>query len=86
VSPAASAAMREIFASPDIPIATTSSSKADWSRRAVFASRVGRLYLDSAIVTGAGGHYITVAMTHHPREDYLVVCMPWMTLLHGSTR
>lgn len=76
VSPEASAAMREIFASPDIP------HKDD----KFIAGLAGRPELeirrkagwwedwhhDSAVVTGPDRHYVIVALTHHARgEEYL---------------
>ncbi len=75
VSPAASKAMREIFASPDIAplddrfvkglagrgvqVLRKSGWWEDWSH-------------DTAIVTGGGRHYLIVALTHHPQgAEYL---------------
>lgn len=79
-SAAASKAMREIFASPDIPhaddkflhglagrdlqIIRKSGSWEDWLH-------------DTAVVTGGGRHYVLVALTHHPKGDeYLVALAP----------
>lgn len=80
VSPQASAKMREIFESPDIPhddmkfvkglagrgleILRKSGSWEDWLH-------------DTAVISGPGRHYILVAMTHHPRgDDYLADLAP----------
>jgi beta-lactamase class A len=72
VSPAASQAMRAVFASPEIPhqqnkfvlglagrpveILRKSGSWEDWLH-------------DTALVSGSGRHYILVALTRHPKGD-----------------
>lgn len=75
VSPEASAAMREIFASPDIPhkedkfVAGLAGRGVEIRRKAGWWED---WHHDSAAVTGPGRHYLIVAMTHHPHgEDYL---------------
>jgi beta-lactamase class A len=74
VSPAASATMKEIFASPEIPHDNIKFVKA-------LSGRAGDLTIlrkwgtwedwrhDSAIITGPNRHYILVALTHHPKGD-----------------
>lgn len=91
VSPQASAKMREIFESPDIPhdemkfvkglsgrgleILRKSGSWEDWLH-------------DTAVISGPGRHYILVAMTHHPRgDDYLADLAPAVDdLLMGKAK
>lgn len=86
VSPAASATMREIFTSPDIAHIQDKFVKGLAPLRQGSEGQAGRdvevrrkagwwedWFLDTAIVTGGGRHYIVVAMTHHPKgDDYLV--------------
>lgn len=76
VSPAASKTMREIFESPDIPHRDDKFVKGLAGRDVQVLRKAGwweDWYLDSAIITGGGRHYITVAMTHHPKgEEYLI--------------
>lgn len=76
VSPAASAAMRGIFASPDITHVQDKFVKGLAGRDVQVLRKAGwweDWFLDSAIVTGGGRHYIVVAMTRHPKgDDYLV--------------
>jgi beta-lactamase class A len=75
VSPAASATMRGIFASPDIPHRDDKFVKGLSGRGVQVLRKAGwweDWFLDTAIVTGGGRHYLVVAMTHHPRgDDYL---------------
>lgn len=75
VSAAASQTMREIFMSPDIPHIHDKFVKGLAGRDVQVLRKAGwwQDWLhDTAIVTGAGRHYIIVAMTHHPRgDDYL---------------
>ncbi|MDE3067157.1 MAG: serine hydrolase [Verrucomicrobiota bacterium] len=75
VSPAASRAMLEIFASPDIPADDIKFVKALSGRRVEILRKWGSWedwLHDTAIITGPGRHYILVALTHHPRgDDYL---------------
>ncbi len=76
VSPAASAAMREIFASPDIAHVQDKFVKGLEGRDARVLRKAGwweDWFLDTAVVTGGGRHYIVAAMTRHPKgDDYLV--------------
>ncbi len=76
VSPAASHAMREIFASPDIPHDDIKFVKALSDRNVQIIRKWGSWedwLHDSAVVTGGGRHYILAALTHHPKGDeYLV--------------
>jgi len=76
VSPAASATMRAIFASPDIPHDDIKFVKGlagrDVEIRRKWGSWQDWLH-DTAVVTGPGRHYVLVALTHHPQGDaYLV--------------
>jgi beta-lactamase class A len=75
VSPAASVAMRDIFASPAIPHREDKFVKGLAGRDVQVLRKAGwweDWFLDTAIVTGGGRHYIVVAMTHHPKgDDYL---------------
>jgi len=76
VSSAASASMRDIFASPEIPHDDIKFVKALAGREVTLLRKWGSWedwLHDTAIVTGPGRHYILVALTHHPRgDDYLV--------------
>ncbi len=76
VSPAASKTMREIFASPDIAHLNDKFVKGLAGRDAQLLRKSGwweNWFLDTAIVTGGGRHFLIAAMTHHPRgEEYLV--------------
>ncbi len=76
VSPEASATMREIFASPDIPHDDIKFVRGLKGRGVGIRRKWGSWedwFHDSAIVTGPGRYYIVVALTHHPRgDDYLV--------------
>ena len=70
VSPAASHAMREIFASPDIPHDDIKFVKALSDRNVQIIRKWGSWedwLHDSAVVTGGGRHYILAALTHHPK-------------------
>lgn len=75
VSPAASATMREIFASPGIAHIQDKFVKGLAGREVEIRRKAGwweAWFLDTAVVTGGGRHYIVVAMTHHPKgDDYL---------------
>ena len=91
VSPAASKTMREIFESPDIPHRDDKFVKGLSGRDVQIFRKAGwweDWYLDSAIITGGGRHYIAVAMTHHPKgEDYLIECAAAVDdLLHEGAR
>ena len=76
VSPEASAQMREIFASPDIPHDDIKFVKALAGRDLTILRKWGSWedwLHDSAVITGPGRHYILVALVHHPKGDeYLV--------------
>lgn len=76
VSPAVSATMREIFTSPDIAHIQDKFVKGLSDRNVEVRRKAGwweDWFLDTAIITGEGRHYIVVAMTHHPKgDDYLV--------------
>lgn len=72
VSPAASAAMRDIFASPAIPHIDDKFVRGLAGRNAELRRKSGwweDWFLDSAVVTGGGRHYLIVAMTHHRQGD-----------------
>lgn len=75
VSPEASQAMREIFASPDIPHDDIKFVKGLAGRDVQIIRKWGTWedwFHDAAVVTGGGRHYILVALTRHPRgDDYL---------------
>jgi len=76
VSAAASAAMRDIFRSPDIPhkddkFVAGLAGHAGWEIRRK-AGWWEDWNLDTAVVSGPERHYIIVAMTHHAHgEEYL---------------
>jgi beta-lactamase class A len=76
VSPAASETMRKLFASPDLPHDDIKFVKALAGREVQIIRKWGTWedwHHDSAIITGAGRHYILVALTRHPKgDDYLV--------------
>jgi beta-lactamase class A len=76
VSPAASQAMREIFASPDIPHDNIKFVKGFAGRDVQIIRKWGSWedwLHDAAVVTGGGRHYILVSLTKHPKgDDYLV--------------
>lgn len=72
VSPAASATMREIFASPEIPHNPAKFVKGLEGRDVQILRKSGSWQdwlHDSAIVTGRGRHYVLVALTRHPCGD-----------------
>lgn len=76
VSAEASAAMREIFRSPDIPHKDDKFVAGLAGRAGLEIRRKAGWWedwnLDTAVVTGLGRHYLIVAMTRHARgEDYL---------------
>lgn len=76
ISPEASAAMRDIFRSPDIPHKPDKFVAGLEGRPGLEIRRKAGWWedwnLDTAVVTGPDRHYIVVAMTHHARgEDYL---------------
>jgi beta-lactamase class A len=76
VSSEASARMREIFASPDIPHDAIKFVKGLEGRHRQVLRKWGSWedwLHDSAVITGPERHYILVALTHHPKgDDYLV--------------
>jgi beta-lactamase class A len=76
VSPDASAAMREIFLSPDIPHDRIKFVQALAEREVEIVRKWGsweNWQHDSAVITGPGRHYILVGLTRHPRGDeYLI--------------
>ena len=76
VSREASATMREIFASPDIPHDAIKFVKGLQGRERAVRRKWGSWedwLHDSAVVTGPDRYYILVGLTHHPRgDDYLV--------------
>jgi beta-lactamase class A len=76
VSPAASQAMRGIFASPDLPHDHIKFVQGLAGREVQILRKWGTWEdwrHDTAIVTGAGRHYVLVALTRHPKGDeYLV--------------
>jgi beta-lactamase class A len=72
ISPAASKAMREIFASPDIPHDQIKFVKGLGGRDVQIIRKWGSWqdwFHDSAVVTGGGRHYILVSLTRHPKGD-----------------
>jgi beta-lactamase class A len=72
VSPASSAKMREIFASPEIPHDDSKFIKTLSQRNVAILRKSGsweEWLHDTAIVTGPGRRYILIALTHHPRGD-----------------
>ncbi|HWI60018.1 MAG TPA: serine hydrolase [Bacillota bacterium] len=78
VSPPASATMREIFESPEIPHDDIKFVKGlagrDVRIRRKWGSWEDWLH-DSAIVTGPGRRYILVALTRHPKGDQYLVSL-----------
>ncbi|HLH54787.1 MAG TPA: serine hydrolase, partial [Verrucomicrobiae bacterium] len=72
VSPEASARMREVFDSPEIPHDHIKFVKGLEGRnlrvRRKWGSWEDWLH-DCAVVEGRGRHYLLVALTHHPRGD-----------------
>jgi beta-lactamase class A len=76
VSPEASARMREIFESPEIPHQQNKFVAGLAGREGVKVLRKSGTWdnwmHDSAVVEGPNRHYIVVAMTNHPKgDDYL---------------
>src|SRR5207302_1055145 len=75
VSPKASAVMREIFASPDIPHDSIKFVKGLQGRGAAICRKWGsweNWLHDSAVIESSGRHYILVGLTQHLRgDDYL---------------
>jgi beta-lactamase class A len=72
VSPAASQAMREIFASPEIPHDDIKFVKGLAGREVQLLRKWGTWEdwrHDTAIITGTGRHYILAALTRHPQGD-----------------
>jgi beta-lactamase class A len=72
VSPAASKTMREIFESPDIPHDNIKFVKGLAGRKVHLLRKWGSWedwLHDTAVIRGAGRHYILVALTHHPKGD-----------------
>lgn len=76
ISPAASQAMRDIFASPEIPHDDIKFVKGLAGRDVQIIRKWGTWedwFHDAAVITGGGRHYILVALTRHPHGDeYLV--------------
>ena len=77
VSPQAGAAMREIFASPEIAHDDIKFVKALQGRDGMQIIRKWGTWEDwrhdAAVITAPGRHYILVGLTHHPKgDDYLV--------------
>jgi beta-lactamase class A len=75
VSPAASQAMRDIFATPDIEHNDEKFVRALASRNLTILRKTGWWQdwaHDTALVTGEGRHYLIAALTRHPKgDDYL---------------
>jgi beta-lactamase class A len=76
VSPEASAKMRDIFASPEVPHNDIKFVKGLNGRKVSLLRKWGSWedwLHDTAIITGPQRHYILVSLTHHSRgDDYLV--------------
>jgi beta-lactamase class A len=76
VSSEASARMREIFVSPEIPHDAIKFVKGLEGRHREVRRKWGswqHWLHDSALITGPERHYILVGLTHHPKgDDYLV--------------
>ncbi len=76
ISPKASRVMQDIFASPAIPhdpikfVAGLRERPVQLMRK--WGSWEDWLH-DTAVITGAGRHYILVGLTHHPRGDQYLV-------------
>jgi beta-lactamase class A len=78
ISPQASAVMREIFASPDIPHDQHKFVSALADREVQIIRKWGsweNWFHDAAVVTGSSRHYILVALTHHPKGDEYLVAL-----------
>ncbi len=72
VSPAVSAAMRGIFASPDIAHVDDKFVKGLAGRGVELRRKAGwweDWFHDTAVVTGGGRHYVVVVLTHHANGD-----------------
>lgn len=72
VSPAASAAMRGIFESPDVAHVDDKFVKGLAGRGVDVRRKSGwweNWFHDTAVVTGGGRHYVVVALTHHAKGD-----------------
>jgi beta-lactamase class A len=73
ISPQASATMREIFASPDLPHDDIKFVKALKGRPGVTILRKWGTWEDwlhdTAVIEGPGRKYILVGITHHPKGD-----------------
>jgi beta-lactamase class A len=72
VSPEASKAMRDIFASPEIPHDEIKFVKGLAGRDVEIIRKWGTWedwLHDSAVITGPGRHYLLAALTRHPRGD-----------------
>jgi beta-lactamase class A len=80
VSPAASAKMREIFASPEIPHDDIKFVHGLKSRDVQIIRKWGtwdEWLHDCAVVTGPGRHYILIGLTHNLNgDDYLAALAP----------
>lgn len=80
LSPEASRAMRQIFESPDIPPDDIKFVRGLAGREVQIIRKWGSWedwLHDAAVITGAGRHYILVALTHHPSGDaYLAALAP----------
>jgi beta-lactamase class A len=80
VSPEASKAMREIFASPDLEADDIKFVKGLHDRDVQIIRKWGTWddwHHDCAVITGKDRHYILVAMTRHPKgDDYLEAVAP----------
>ncbi len=76
VSVEASSTMRDIFVSPEIAHEPNKFVKGLAGRKVQILRKSGsweNWLHDTAIITGAGRHYILVALTNHPKgDDYLV--------------
>ena len=68
--------MKGIFASPDIEHIQDKFVQGLAGRDVQILRKAGwweNWFLDTAIVSGGGRHYLIAAMTHHPKgDDYLV--------------
>lgn len=72
ISPAASATMREIFDSPEIPHDNIKFVRGLAGRHLSIRRKWGSWedwLHDSAVIRGPGRHYILAALTHHPQGD-----------------
>jgi beta-lactamase class A len=80
VSPAASAKMREIFASPEIPFDDFKFVKGLKGRDVQIIRKWGtwdNWLHDCAVITGPGRKYILIGLTHNPHgDDYLAALAP----------